>query len=69
MSLANLWQFFHCGLAQNTAHKKAFCKGCVSYHILQVLLNMEELDPIASLQAEQKSFNDSALNFTANKLF
>jgi hypothetical protein len=69
MSLANLWKFFHCGLAQNTAHKKAFCKGCVDYYLLQASLNAEiseELDPAAILQAEQKSFDDGLSNFTAN---
>ena len=71
MSLANLWNFFHRGPAQNTAHKKAFCKGCVSYHLLQASLDVEiseELDPVAILQAEQNNFNDGLLNFTANEL-
>jgi len=72
MSLANLWKFFHRGPAQNTAHKKAFCKGCVNYHLLQASLNAEiseELDPAAILQAEQNSFDDGLMNFTANELF
>jgi hypothetical protein len=53
MSLADLWNFFHCGPVQNTAHKKAFCKGCVTYHLLQASLNTEiseGLDSAASLQ-------------------
>jgi hypothetical protein len=57
---------------QNTAHNKAFCKGCVSYHLLQALLNAEisdELDPAAILQAEQNSFDDGLSNFAANGLF
>jgi hypothetical protein len=66
MSLADLWQFFHHGPAQNMAHKKAFCKGCVTYHLLQALLNTEELDPMASFQAEQKSFDDGLSDFTGN---
>ena len=72
MSLANLWNFFHQGPAQNTAHMKAFCKGCVNYHLLQASLNAEildELDPVAILQAEQNSFDDSLSNFAANELF
>ena len=72
MSLANLWKFFHQGPVQNTAHKKAFCKGCVSYHLLQASLNIEiseELDPAAILQAEQHSFDDGLSNFAANELF
>ena len=72
MSLANLWKFFHQGPVQNKAHKKAFCKGCVNYHLLQASLNaeiLEELDPAAILQAEQNSFDDGLLNFTAKELF
>ena len=72
MSLANLWKFFHQGPAQNTAHKTAFCKGCVSYHLLQASLNADisdELDPAAVLQAEQNSFDEVLLNFAANELF
>ena len=33
MSLANLWQIFHHGLVQNTAHKQAFCKVRVTYYL------------------------------------
>jgi hypothetical protein len=66
MSLADLWQFFYHGPAQNTAHKKAFCKGCVTYHLLQASLNMEELDPAASCRAKQKIFDDGLSNFTGN---
>jgi hypothetical protein len=50
--------------AQNTAHKKAFCKGCVSYHLLQASLNAEiseELDPAAILQVERNNFNDELI--------
>jgi hypothetical protein len=66
-----LASFFHCGLAQNTAHKKAFCKGCVTYYLLQVSLNLntEALDPAASFQAKQKSFDDGLSNFTGNQSF
>jgi hypothetical protein len=72
MSLANLWKFFHQGPAQNTAHKKAFCKGCVNYHLLQASLNAEisdKLDPAAILQAEQNSFDVGLSDFSANELF
>jgi hypothetical protein len=61
ISLAILWKFFHRGPVQNMAHKKAFCKGYVIYHLLQASLNTEisdELDPAAILQAKQNSFND-----------
>lgn len=27
--LGPLWQFFHTGEAQNSKHKKAYCRGCV----------------------------------------
>ena len=51
------------------AHKKAFCKGCVNYHLLQALLKVEisdELNHAAILQAEQNGFDDGLSNFTAN---
>ena len=41
LSLANLWQIFHHGLVQNTAHKQAFCKGHVTYYLLQALFKAE----------------------------
>ena len=71
MSLTDLWPFFHHGPAQSTAHKKVFCKGCVSHHLLQASPNFEilgELGPTASFQTGQKCFNAGLSNFTVKYL-
>ena len=60
MSLANLWQIFHHGLVQNTAHKQAFCKACVTYHSLQASFKAEISE---GFQAEQKPFDDGLSDF------
>jgi len=67
MFLANLWQIFHHGLVQNTAHKQAFCKGRVTYYLLQASFKAEiseGLEPATSFQAEQKLFDDGLSDFS-----
>ena len=67
MSLANLWQIFHHGLVQNTAHKQAFCKGHVTYYLLQASFKAEisgGLEPATSFQPEQKPFDDGLSDFS-----
>jgi hypothetical protein len=58
MSLPVLWTFFQ----QNSSHFRAYCKGCVSYHLLQAALladpdDSEDLDPTAKLIAEKLIFD------------
>ena len=54
MSPKPLWPFFHHGELQNSVHHKAYCKGCVIYHLIQANLveQQEDLDPAAAILAE-----------------
>jgi hypothetical protein len=58
MSPKTLWPFFHRGELQNSVHHKAYCKGCVAYHLIQANLveQLEDLDPAAAILAEHTQF-------------
>jgi len=58
MSQKSLWSFFHRGELQNSVHYKAYCKGCVDYHLIHANLSEEpeELDPAAAILAEKSRF-------------
>ena len=58
MSQKSLWPYFHCGELQNSVHHKAYCKGCVSYHLMQAQLleELEDLDSAATILAENSWF-------------
>jgi hypothetical protein len=58
MSPKTLWPFFHRGELQNSVHHKAYCKGCVAYHLMRANLveQLEDLDPAAAILAENARF-------------
>jgi hypothetical protein len=64
MSPKTLWPFFHRGELQNSVHHKAYCKGCVAYHLMWANLveQLEDLDPAAAILAEN-------VRFAAGELF
>ena len=57
MSSKTLWPFFHCGQLQNSVHYKAYCKGCVSYHLIQAKA-LEEVDDFDFLDPTEKLLKD-----------
>jgi hypothetical protein len=62
MSQKFLWLYFHCGKLQNSVHHKAYCKGCVAYHMIQAELldSLEDLDLAAAILAENSRFEAGA---------
>ena len=62
MSQKSLWPYFHHGKLQNSVRHKAYCKGCVAYHMIQAKLldSLEDLDPVAAILAENSQFEASA---------
>ena len=65
MSPKTLWPFFHCGKLQNSVNHKAYCKGCVTYHLIQANLTeqLEDLNPAAAILAENAQFAAGELLF------
>ena len=66
MSLKTLWPFFHHGQLQNSVHYKAYCNGCVSYHLIQEKALKEAddfdfLDPTEKLLKDKKDFEAGML--------
>ena len=57
MLLKKLWPFFHSRQLQNSVHYKAYCKGCVSYHLVQAKV-LKEVDDLDSLDPTKKLFKD-----------
>ena len=61
MSQKPLWPYFHYRELQNSVHHKAYCKGWISYHLIQAKLleEPEDLDHVATILAENSQFSAS----------
>ena len=67
ISSKTLWSFFHCGQLQNSVHCKAYCKGCVSYHLIQAKA-LKEADDFDFLDLAKKLLKDKK-DFEAGTLY